>query len=159
MSPPLNIADCDEIHIRLIQFKPAWTMHCLLRFKNLPYLCDNTCSKGSLGLNVPVLIDGNYVFAERLAIEHLSMDRRARNADCEYPPSPTFDFITEQEQFFAADKVMSDHIEVALSLVYEQLESILEAQTKKRVFGLSVPAKVFGKLRGALKSFDLESEE
>ena len=159
MSASLNVADCSEIHIRLVQFKPAWTIHCLLRFKNLPYLCENTCSKDSLGLKVPLLIDGNFVFAERLAIEHLSMDRQTRAADGDYPPNAASIFDTEHNQFLLADKIMSDHIEVALLLVHEQLESILESIAKKGVCGLSVPAIVFGKLRSFIKSFDIDSEK
>ena len=159
MPASLNVADCTEIHIRLLQFKPAWTLHCLLRFKNLPYLCENTCCKDSLGLNVPVLVDGNFVFAERLAIEHLSMDRQTRGADGDYPSNSLSIFDTEHNQFLVADKIMSDHIEVALLLVNEQLESILDSEARKGICGLSVPAIVFGKLRNFIKSFDIASEK
>ena len=161
MATPVSIANNSDIHIRLLQFKPAWALHCLLRFKNLPYLCENTCSQNSLGLRVPLLVDGNFVFAERLAIEHLNMDRRTRNDECEYPIpniSP-FDSQVEVDQFMMNDRIMSNHIEVALLLVYSQLESLMEVQSKKKVHGLSVPSRIIGKMRMFSKSFDVSSSD
>lgn len=64
-----------DIYLRLLQFKPSWTLHCLLRFKNLPYISENTSSQEVIGLCAPVIIDGNYIFTEKLGINHLSIDR------------------------------------------------------------------------------------
>ena len=131
--------------------------------------------RDSLGLNLPILIDGNYVFAERLAIEHLSMDRQTRNAESLYQCSSHSAHFSplshlahhthenkhennEYDQFLAADKVMTDHIEVAMLMVFRQLECVLEVEKKSTVFGLNVPAKVIGKLRSYFKSFDLSSD-
>jgi hypothetical protein len=144
MPVTVGTADTKNIHIRLLQFKPAWALHCFLRFKDLPYLSENAGSKESLGLRLPLLIDGNYAFAERLAIEHLSKDRRTRNVESEDSPEAHDQLL---DQFSTADKMMSDHIEVSLIQVYEQLESQTEAETKNGLLGLSVAAKVIGKFK------------
>lgn len=155
MPVTVGTADAKSIHIRLLQFKPAWALHCFLRFKNLPYLSENTGTKESLGIRLPLLIDGNYAFAERLAIEHLSKDRKTRHADIE-SSSDVHDQVSDQ--FSAADKLMSDHIEISLILVYKQLETQIEAATKNGLLGLSVPAKVIGKLKSWVTACSIPSD-
>lgn len=155
MPVTVEIADTKSIHIRLLQFKPAWALHCFLRFKDLPYLSENAGTRESLGLRLPILIDGNYAFAERLAIEHLSKDRQTRNVNCEHS-SDVHDEIPDQ--FSAADKIMSDHIEISLIEVYEQLESQIEATLKNGLLGLSVAAKVIGKFKSWANATAISSE-
>lgn len=154
MPVSVGTADTKNIHIRLLQFKPAWALHCFLRFKDLPYLSENAGTKESLGLRLPLLIDGNYAFAERLAIEHLSKDRRTRNDDCELSPDVHDPIV---DQFWTADKLMSDHIEVSLLQVYEQVESQIEAATQNELLGLSVAAKVIGKLKSWVNASAISS--
>jgi hypothetical protein len=151
----VGTADTKNIHIRLLQFKPAWALHCFLRFKDLPYLSENAGTKESLGLRLPLLIDGNYAFAERLAIEHLSKDRRTRNVGGERSPEVDDQLL---DQFSTADKMMSDHIEISLIQVYEQLESQIEAATKNGLLGLSVAAKVIGKLKSWMNASAVSSD-
>jgi hypothetical protein len=146
-----GIADGHHIQIRLLQFRPAWALHCFLRFKSLPYLSESTGSPESLGLRVPLLIDGNYVFAERLAIEHLSSDRRTRNSNDDFT-TESYDSNLAVRQIRAAEKQMCDHIEVSVLLVYRQMESSSE---KKKTFGVSIATRTVGKLQSLLKVFDI----
>ena len=147
----VGIADGHHIQIRLLQFRPAWALHCFLRFRSLPYLTENTGSTDSLGLRVPLLIDGNYIFAERLAIEHLSSDRRAKNSNDECT-TKSYESNLAERQIQAADNRMCDHIEVSLLLVYRQIESTLE---KKKTFGFSLATRTVGKLKSLFKIFDI----
>ena len=61
--------------IRLLQHRPAWRLHALLRFTNTPYDCENCELPYAMGQQLPLLIDGNFVFTERLAMEHISCGR------------------------------------------------------------------------------------
>lgn len=151
------VADGGDIFIRLLQFKPAWSVHCLLRFKNLPYLSENTGSSCSLGLPAPLLIDGNFVFTNRLALEHLSEDRKSRISDDEHG-SNSLDNDSVYMQFFDANRLMSDHIEVALLLVYQQLLNLIEIKSEKSYFGLSLTTHAIGSVRSLLRKFDISSD-
>lgn len=144
-----DTADGHYIQIRLLQFRPAWALHCFLRFKSLPYLSESTGSPESLGVRVPLLIDGNYVFAERLAIEHLSSDRRTSNLNNEYT---TESYDSDVRQILTAEKRMCDHVEVSLLLVYQQMVSSLE---KQKTFGVSLATRTVGKLKSLIRIFDI----
>ena len=61
--------------IRLIQHRPAWRLHALLRFTNTPYDCENCELPYAMGQQLPLLIDGSFVFTERLAMEHIARGR------------------------------------------------------------------------------------
>ena len=150
-------ADGEDVFIRLLQFKPAWSLHCLLRFKNLPYLAENTGAPCSLGLPGPLLIDGNFVFTNRLALEHLSEDRKSRKATDEHG-SNSLDSDSVNLQFFDANRLMSDHVEIALLLVYRQLLNLIEMKSEKSSFGLSVTTHAIGSIRSLLRKFDISSD-
>jgi hypothetical protein len=148
-----EIANDKEVHIRLLQFKPAWALHCLLRFKNLPYLCENTAINDCMGRQVPLVIDGNYSFRERLALEHLSIRNTGGLSDlC---------LITKNDHI--SDKMMCSHIEISLLAVYEKLELLIEESNKvafldTRIVALSIPTKIISKLKNYFKVFDISSE-
>jgi hypothetical protein len=65
--------------IRIIQFQPAWSLHALLRFHNLPYTCENSIQPISLGNQLPCLLDGKYLLPNDIALEHLQYGRIIRN--------------------------------------------------------------------------------
>lgn len=65
--------------IRIIQFQPAWSLHALLRFHNLPYTCENSIQPISLGNQLPCLLDGKYLLPNNIALEHLQYGRIIRN--------------------------------------------------------------------------------
>ena len=153
----VGTADGGDVFIRLLQFKPAWSLHCLLRFRNLPYLSENTGAKCSLGLHVPLLIDGNFLFANRLAIEHLSEDRKSRITNSAYG-SNSVDNDSVHEQFLNANRLMSDHIEVALIMVYDQLLELIQNRSEKSSFGLSATTHAIGSLKSLLRKFDVSSD-
>jgi hypothetical protein len=148
-----EVANDKEVHIRLLQFKPAWALHCLLRFKNLPYLCENTAANNCMGRQTPLVIDGNYFFSERLALEHLSIRNTEGLGDlC---------LITNNDH--TSDKMMCNHIEISLLAVYEKLELLIEESNKvayldTRILALSIPTKIISKLKNCFKVFDISSE-
>lgn len=153
MSISAEVANNKEVHIRLLQFKPAWALHCLLRFKNLPYLCENTATSHCLGVRVPLVVDGNYLFSERLALEHLSTKIR-EEFSIKYS-------ITKNDDI--TDKMMCSYIEVSVLMVYEQLELLREESNKiafldTKIVGLSIPTKAIAKLKSYFKVFDISLE-
>jgi hypothetical protein len=87
-----------------------------------------------LALNLPVLIDGNFVFSGRLAVEHLS--KRREDGD---PTEITHD-----------ETLMLNHLDISLVLVYEQLVQILESGAEelkgKSTSKASVVSRIFGKI-------------
>jgi hypothetical protein len=157
MTDFVAIANNSEIHIRLLQWKPAWAIHCLLRFRNLPYLSENTGSRSALGFHAPVIVDGNYIFGERLAIEHICTNRVTKNTARDQT-SELIDTNNSKSQILAADNTLFHHIQVAVNAVYEQLES-LEQSNENHMFGLSIPTKVIGKLLSLFKIFDVSSDK
>jgi hypothetical protein len=148
-----EMANNTEVHIRLLQFEPSWALHCLLRFKNLPYLCENTATNNCLGSRLPLIIDGNYFFTERLALEHLSI---RNTGDLSNKCS-----ITNDDH--VSDKMICNHIEVSLLEVYEKLELLTEERNKiayldTRIVALSIPTKIISKFKNYVKIFDFASE-
>lgn len=61
--------------LRLLQFQPAWTIHALLRFRKIQYTCENIGYMHALGRNLPVLIDGNYILTEKIALDYIHGNR------------------------------------------------------------------------------------
>jgi hypothetical protein len=58
--------------IRLIEFRPAWALHALLRFRGISYVNECLPIPYSLGLQLPVIIDGNHALNGLYALEHIS---------------------------------------------------------------------------------------
>jgi hypothetical protein len=55
----------------LVQYRPCWTLHALLRFKGIQYITRNIEHQSTLGKPAPVFIDGSYAASEAAAIEHI----------------------------------------------------------------------------------------
>ena len=83
---------------RLLQFTPAWTLHALLRLRNVAYVAENTASDHSLGTTVPLVVDACAVLPERAAVER---------------------FIDSE-----SDRMMFNHLQAELGQVYDQLVAL-----------------------------------
>jgi hypothetical protein len=131
--------------IRLLQYAPAWTLHCLLRFRKISYTCENCVSHDGLSLKLPIIVDGNFVFSERLAIEHISKlttsgnDGDGNNHD---------------------DLSLTHHLEVALIAVYNQLlissADVSDGRIGTQGRKLSFITRIFGKIQHELKKLIYE---
>ena len=62
--------------ICITQFYPAWSLHALLRFCNFSYECNNSDINTSLGMALPHLQDGHFIYSLRMALEHLENRRQ-----------------------------------------------------------------------------------
>ena len=98
--------------IKLIQYQPAWSYHCLLRFKGLAYTTENAILPVSIGKTLPCLIDGNYVVNGQQGLEHL-IDNTLGNDNTEGDATNLEDFA------YAA------YIESHLAQVLTQMKNIL----------------------------------
>ena len=58
--------------VRLQQFRPAWAMHALLRFRGISYRTENVSLPISMGLMLPVLVDGNHVASGWSALQYIA---------------------------------------------------------------------------------------
>ena len=63
-----------EFFLRLVEFRPAWSVHCLLRFLGVTYLNENLPIPVSMGETLPVLVDGHHVISGESVMEHLAGD-------------------------------------------------------------------------------------
>ena len=124
---------CGEF--RLLQFHTAWTLHCLLRLQNVPYVVENTGSSQSIGTRLPLLIDGCALFTEREAIER---------------------FVDNSN-----DKILFNHLHTELVLVFHQLTTLNEDYQKKgmanMVLGLSLPHRLMTSIYLSLRVPDATS--
>ena len=98
--------------IKLVQYRPAWSYHCLLRFKGLAYTAENAILPVSMGKTLPCLIDGNYVVNGQHGLEHL-IDNALGDDNTEGDISNLEDFA------YAA------YIESHLAQVLTQIKNIL----------------------------------
>jgi hypothetical protein len=57
--------------IRLLQYRPAWELHILLRLFKLPYVCENVNNSTSTGVDLPVLCVGGDIVPSQYAAEYL----------------------------------------------------------------------------------------
>jgi hypothetical protein len=57
--------------IRLLQYRPAWAFHLLLRIFKLPYVCENIGNPQCGGFDLPVLCVGGDIIHENEAVEYL----------------------------------------------------------------------------------------
>ena len=124
---------CGEF--RLLQFDTAWTLHCLLRLQNVPYVVENTGSDQSVGARLPLLIDGCSLMNERAAMEH---------------------FVDNSN-----DKILLNHLHTELVLVFNQLTTLNEDYQKKgmsnMVLGLSLPHRLLTWIYHSLRVPDATS--
>jgi hypothetical protein len=60
--------------VRLVEFRPAWTIHALLRFKGITYLNENLPIPVSMSETLPVLVDGHHVISEQCLMSHIVGD-------------------------------------------------------------------------------------
>ena len=120
---------------RLLQFHTAWTLHCLLRLQNVPYVVENTGSDQSIGTKVPLLIHGCSLMTEREAIEH---------------------FVDN-----ANDKMLLNHLHTELVVVFHQLITLNEDYQKKgmanMILGLSLPHRLLTSIYHSLRVPDATS--
>jgi hypothetical protein len=56
---------------RLVEFRPAWKLHALLRFRGITYLNENLPIPISMGQTLPAMVDGQYVMCEEDVLKHL----------------------------------------------------------------------------------------
>lgn len=56
--------------VRLVEFRPAWALHALLRFHGITYLNENLPIPVSMGQTLPLVVDGQHVMGEIDALAH-----------------------------------------------------------------------------------------
>jgi hypothetical protein len=56
--------------VRLVEFKPAWALHALLRFRGITYLNENLPIPASMGQTLPLVVDGQYIMGESDAMAY-----------------------------------------------------------------------------------------
>ena len=59
--------------VRLVEFRPAWALHALLRFRGITYLNENLPIPVSMGQNLPLVVDGQHLLGEGEALEHYGL--------------------------------------------------------------------------------------
>lgn len=91
--------------VRLIQNMPAWSLHALLRFLEIPYTCENVSSLRALDITLPAIVDGNHVLSEKIAKEHL-LEKRSS-------------ILVQKEEF-----IWSDYIENSIEPLLHQLKKV-----------------------------------
>ncbi len=100
--------------IKLIQYRPAWSYHCLLRFRGIVYSTENAVLPISMGKSLPCIIDGNYVVNGQQGLEHI-IDNTESNSN-----------IIERDISNLEDFAYAAYIESHLSQVLSQMKNILK---------------------------------
>lgn len=114
-----QILECPPVtrcSIRLWQFKPAWTLHAILRALNLPYVCENVPSPIGQGHKLPILIVGQHIVSQDQAWKFLK--------DTFYPRSNEVSLDRAR-----AEQVMSSYIATNLDRTLEKIEFIAQSNS------------------------------
>ena len=70
---PPNLADEPP---RLIEYRPCWEAHALLRFHRVPYTCESSGLRFALGRPLPLVVHGSCLYSTRARVlEHLASYR------------------------------------------------------------------------------------
>ena len=125
MQPPYQVPDSVNeqcSYRRILQFKPAWTLHCLARMNMMNYTSENVSSICTHGIPCPVLVDGNLVLSEYFAVERLT-----------------------QAQFDVTTQAFVSYLNVEVIQLYKQLERMSDIKVVWSLGG-SLPVRMLSQV-------------
>ena len=96
--------------MRLIQQRPAWSLHIYMRFIGMEYISENSPSKSALGRMLPIIVDDTSIKHEREALEMLQL---IKNSSLALSQTSRHDVLV--------DTIVSNYLRSTILATYSQL--------------------------------------